>query len=182
MPKGPKRSTLISIHLILAALFLPLMLILPLSGSAYIFGWHGSATTEELVVLNEAMPEDEAEREAFFREVFAEHAPGYDFAYMRGRGNSVMFRPTTRTYYTAETRDDGTTLVERVRPSLLKRLIELHKGHGPRLMRWFEGAFGVALIFTALSGLWLAWTVKKYRKQTIIAFVIGSVAMVLCLV
>lgn len=178
----PKRPTLISIHLILAAFFLPLMLILPLSGSAYIFGWHGSETETELVVISEPIPEAEATRDAFFREVFAEHAPGYDFDYVRGRPGSYQFRPTTRTFYTARTDDEGNTTITKVVPSLMSRLIELHKGHGPQFMRWYEGAFGIALILTALSGLWLAWTVKKYRKQTIIAFVIGSVLMGLCLV
>lgn len=177
----PKRTTLISIHLVLAALFLPLMLAMPLSGSAYLLGYKGSEVREPAFMLSAPVPEDEEQRETYFREAFAAQGLNFDFEYIRG-GTSMTFRPSTRVHYAAKILDDGRTEVTRVNPSLLRRLIELHKGHGPWLMRWFAAAFGVALIGTALSGLWLAWSVRRYRKQTLIAFGIGTVVMVLCMV
>ena len=94
----------------------------------------------------------------------------------------MLFRSTTRTHFMAAKANDNELIVYKIEPNLLKRMIELHKGHGPRMMRWFETAFGLALILTTLSGLWLAWTVKPYRNTTLISFAVGVALILVCLI
>lgn len=174
------------VHLSLAALFMPLLLLMPFTGAMYILGFQGEQTKGEAFRIPAvAIPEDEVERETFFREVLKANAIDYSFSYIRAGKNEFTFRPTSRVHYVATVLDSAEIpeiVFTKVEPDLMKRLIEVHKGHGPVAMRWFEVAFGLALILTTISGLWLAWTVKPYRKATLISFGIGSVIIALCLV
>lgn len=176
------RKLMINVHLVLAAVFMPLLLMMPLTGALYLLGYQGEQTKTEVFRINEAVPSDEAAREEFFRKQIAAQGIDHKFEYVRATKTEYILRPTTRVHYVAAIESDTQLVVSRVEPNLLKRLIELHKGHGPRAMKWFETAFGLALILTTLSGLWLAWTVKPYRVITLSAFSVGLIVMILCLI
>ncbi len=175
------RKLMVYIHLSLAALFLPFLLMMPATGTLYLAGIQGSQKKTEAFRITEAPPAEDAAQDAFFREQFARQNIDYDFEYVRASGKDFTFRPTTRVHYVASRDDNGTLTFSKVEPTLLKRLIELHKGHGPMLMRWFEGAFGVSLVLVAFSGLWLAWTATPYRKVTLLSFGAGAAILALCL-
>lgn len=176
------RKQVINLHLILAALFMPLLLMMPLTGSLYILGYQGDQVKTKVFSVNASIPSDENEKEVFFREQFLKNEVDYKFEYIRSSKTEFIFRPTTRVHYVATQIETNQYDVFRVEPTMLKRLIELHKGHGPRAMRWFEVAFGIALILTTLSGLWLAWTVKSYRTITLVSFSIGVLVIFTCLI
>lgn len=176
----PSRKLMIQIHLVIAALFLPLMLLMPLTGTLYIWGVKGTDEKAEAFRTSGLVPEEKDAQEAFFREKFKEAGVDYNFEYVRARGAEYTFRPQSKVYFTAKAEGDALTFT-RHDPALLTRLTELHKGHGPVLMRWFESAFGIALILTTLSGLWLALTVKAYRMTTLVSFSIGTAIMLFCL-
>ncbi|MBX3018158.1 MAG: hypothetical protein KF767_09740 [Bdellovibrionaceae bacterium] len=177
----PSRKLMIQIHLVIAALFLPLMLMMPLTGTLYIWGFKGSDEKVEAFRASGPVPEGKEEQEAFFRQKFKDAGVDYDFEYIRGRGSDYTFRPVTKLYYTASASGEEIVFTK-VDPSLLLRMIELHKGHGPTLMRWYESIFGVSLILVTLSGLWLAFTVPTYRKTTLISFAIGAAVIAVCLI
>lgn len=172
---------MIQIHLVIASLFLPLMLMMPLTGSLYLWGVRGTDVKTEAFRAPGTPPQGAAEQEDFFRQKFRDAGVDYDFEYVRGRGTDFTFRPTSKLHYTASV-ENGDIVFTRIDPSWLSRMTELHKGHGPVLMRWFESAFGVALILVTLSGLWLAVTVPVYRKQTLISFLVGVVVIAVCLI
>ncbi len=176
------RKILINIHLVLAALFMPLMLMMPFTGALYLLGYQGDQTKTEIFRINEPVPEDEAAQETFFRRHLEGKGMNSDFEYIRSTKTDFIMRPTTRTHFMAAKANDNELIVYKIEPNLLKRMIELHKGHGPRMMRWFETAFGLALILTTLSGLWLAWTVKPYRNTTLISFAVGVALILVCLI
>lgn len=173
---------MINIHLILAALFMPLLLMMPFTGASYILGFQGDQTKTIAFQIQDAVPEETAAQEQFFREQFKKNNVDFDFEYIRATKTDFIFRPTTRTHYVASRAEDGSLTVSKIEPTLMKRMTELHKGHGPVAMRWFEVALGVALILTTLSGLWLAWTVPAYRKTTLISFGIGVIVIAMCLI
>lgn len=177
------RKLMTYVHLCLASLFMPLMLLMPFTGAMYILGFQGDQTkTEAFRLPSVEVPDGEADRETFFREAFRNQGLDYDFAYVRGGKNEFTFRPTSRRHYIATVQDTGEIVFSKVEPNLMKRLIEIHKGHGPIAMRWFEVVFALALILTTCSGIWLAWTVKPYRKATILSFGIGALIIALCLI
>lgn len=171
-----KRSLLLNIHLVLSALFIPFLLIIPLSGSLYLLGVKGEVNKTEVMRVEAQVPAELKDKEAFFKTFFAEQKIDFDFEYIRETPAELIFRPTTRDYYTATVKDGSITLFA-VKPSMLAKLMELHKGHGPQKMKKLEAAFGISLILILLTGLWLALTVPKYRKLTVISTMVGLVLL-----
>ena len=163
---------MINIHLVLASFFLPYLLLMPLTGSLYIWGFTGDQQKTEVFRITDAVPEDKDAQETFFREQFAKNGARTDFEYIRSNKTDFTFRPTTRDHYMASREGEGLTVYE-IKPTFLRGLIEMHKGHGPVYMRWLQSVFGVFLILVTLSGLWLSITVPAYRKATLIAFAGG---------
>ncbi|MBX9765676.1 MAG: hypothetical protein K2X47_00270 [Bdellovibrionales bacterium] len=175
------RQKMITIHVLLASFFLPFLFLLPLSGGLYLLNETGTQEKTAIFSFQDALPTEKLELEAFFRDQFKKNNIDFDFEYIRTSGSDFIFRPTSRIHYIATTSADGTTAVSKVDPSILKRIMEIHKGHGPSLIKWVEIAFGGALILVTLSGLWLALTVASYRKLMLIAFAVGSAAIVAAL-
>lgn len=172
-----KRPLLIKIHLVLASLFMPFLLLMPLTGVCYLLGFKGSEIKTEVFRLTAAIPDQPEERKTFFQEQFRAQNLDYSFQEIKENATEIFFRPTSRVYYSVT---KGPELIfSKVEPDLLRRLIEIHKGHGPQLMRYFEMAFGLALILTTLSGLWLSLTVPAYRKITWVSFALGLGVIVL---
>jgi hypothetical protein len=174
------RKFWINLHLVLASLFLPFLLLMPLTGGLYLLRFPGEQVKTAAFSVSASIPSEEKAMEAFFREEFQKQGIEYDFEYIRKSGSNYIFRPTTRTHYTAS-EESGLIAFTRVEPDLLKRMIELHKGHGPRVMRTVEIAFGVSLILVTLSGIWLALNVPTYRRTMLISFGIGTVIIALAM-
>jgi len=177
-----KRPIIIQIHLALASLYLPLLLLMPLTGGLYLLGYKGAEIKSEAFQVQAEIPMDKSELRSFFIQQFESQKIDFDFEEIKESGNDFLFRPSTRTYYSASKTSDSAITFYKIEPNLLRKLIEIHKGHGPKLMKWFEISFAVALIMTALSGLWLSITVPKYRRITWISFTLGAAVILICLV
>ncbi len=177
-----KRPLLIQIHLGLASLYLPLLLMMPMTGGLYLLGFKGSETKTEAFKTEAPLPVEKSEWRTFFNQQFENQKIDFQFEEIKEAGNDFLLRPSSRTHYSATKNSDSTLTFFKIEPNLLKKLVEIHKGHGPKLMKWFEISFGVALILTALSGLWLSITVPKYKKITWISFGIGSAIILICLI
>jgi hypothetical protein len=177
------RKFFVTVHLVLAAFFLPLLLMMPFSGVLYLWDKEGEVIKTEAFTISEPLPAAEDQRAAFFKDQFAQHNVSYKFESMRASrdGKDFTFKPTSRLHYTASVKDNG-IVVSEANPTLLRRFIEIHKGHGPEMMRYVETFFGWALIFVAISGVWLAVTSKAYRKPLIISFVLGSAVIMMALI
>jgi hypothetical protein len=176
------RKFFVTAHLVLGAFFLPLLLMMPFSGVLYLWDQEGEVLRTEAFTITEPLPSDEAQREDFFKRQFSQHVVNYKFESLRaGRdGKDFTFKPTSRRHYTASVKDNGIVVTE-ANPTLLRRFIEIHKGHGPALMRYVETAFGWALIFVAISGVWLAATSRTYRRPLLISFALGTALIVFAL-
>jgi len=172
------RSWMVQIHLIVASLFLPLMLLMPLSGALYLMDQKGDQTKEEAFVVDGIPPKDKTEMEAFFRGQFLKNNLDFSFEYIKTTDTEYIFRPTSRVYYMAAT-SNGSLTMYKVNPSILKRMMEIHKGHGPQFVRWLEMAFGVALLLVAFSGVWIGIVTPVYRRAMIVSFLVGAVILAL---
>jgi len=174
------RALVLKVHLILSAVFIPLLLLVPLSGSLYLLGIKGDSEKTEVLTFAADVPSAEAEKVLFFRRFFEEQKIDFDFEYIKETPAELIFRPTSRDHYTAKRKDGRWTLVQ-VRPSLLAKLMELHKGHGPQRLKYVEAVFGIALILVLSSGLWLALSVAKYRRLTLASALSGALLFALLL-
>lgn len=176
------RKTMIYLHLGLASLFMPMLLLMPFTGAMYLWGFQGDQKKSAAFEISEVVPTETSEQEKFFRDQFKNKGIEFNFEYIKANKNEFIFRPQSRNHYVANKADDGKWIVSKMEPNLLRRMIELHKGHGPKIMRIFESIFGISLILTTLSGLWLAWNVKPYRKITVVSFVVGVGVIATCLI
>lgn len=157
---------------------LPFLLMMPLAGTLYLLGQSGDEVREKVFEVQGDIPEEKSEKEAFFRQVFKDAGIDYDFQYIRETPTQLIFRPTSRTYMVAKLTPSGAEIFKSS-PNLVKIMVELHKGHGPILFRYFEMIFGVGLILMALSGVWLALLVPAYRNKMLFSFGAGAVLFAL---
>lgn len=153
---------------------------MPLTGTLYLLGQSGEEAREKIFEVQGVIPEEKSEKEEFFRQVFKDAGIDYEFQYIRETPTQLIFRPTSRTYMVAKPTDGGVEIFK-VTPNFMKSMVELHKGHGPLLFRYFEMVFGVGLILMALSGVWLAWVVPAYRNKLFISFGAGAVLFALAI-
>jgi uncharacterized iron-regulated membrane protein len=178
-----KRAFWIQLHLLLAAFFLPLMLMMPLSGTLYLLGFKGEQNVVEAFRVPGPYPAEASadEQEAWVRARFAEQKVDFDFEYIRAGKGEWVFRPSSRVHFAAK-QVESEVVFSRLEPDLQKRLMEIHMGHGPQLMKQLTIGFGLALILTALSGVYLAWGIASYRARAGIAFGVGALLIGLCLI
>lgn len=174
------REHWINMHLWVGAFFTPILLIIAVSGGLYLVGIKG-ATVDSAVSLPADAKLDpksanlEADVDALLRKAGIDHS----FEYIKKSGSTLTTRPTSRTYYVF-TVADGSVKATRAVPDLQKRLIELHKGHGPLAFKWLQRITAIGLIFAILAGLWLALSERELWRHGAIATGAGlAVAVVL---
>lgn len=165
-----KRNTLIKIHLYLSAFFAPVILLMAVSGTSYLLGFKGHSTIEELHSIESV----ELINDEFVKNELSKINPGYHYEYLKESGNKTFTRPTTREYYQF-TKIDGNIKIEKISPNFLAKIIEAHKGHGPGYFKTIQKIFGICLILILFSGIWLALTVKRDVKITLVLVGIGSI-------
>ncbi len=169
------RRTLTTLHLWLAGLLAPAFLVVAISGALHIAGIGEHVEKQPLVIpagteLNIGAPEFEGQVRTLIKDMDL----GVRFEYIRGRGNAAMTRPTTRTYLSFAKTEDGVT-AEINKPNFAASLMELHKGHGPRVYRFYQMIVGVILLLVVVGGIAVGLLAKTYRNQTLIAAAIGTI-------
>ncbi len=167
------RSFWIKIHLYLASFFLPLLLLMAVSGGAYLQGFKGTVESAPIPVLNPVPLDTTAsdlkqEVDGFLQANGIVH----NFEYVKVSGKTLITRPTSRDYYEIDTRSDVPTVTLQ-QPDLLKRIVELHKGHGPGLFKNLQKVMALGLIVILLSGFWLGFTSAALRTPTMITTLAG---------
>jgi len=177
---SPKfRKYLILAHLWLAGLMAPAFALHAISGGLYLMNIKGEAPTERVslpagATLDFESPTLEEDVRAFLKTANLKH----DFEYVRNRGNVIQLRPTSRTYLQFTQTPQGLTAV-RVKPDTVKSLMELHKGHGPQIFKSYQKLVAACLLLVVLGGISVGLMSKAYRRQTVVAVVIGAVVFVL---
>jgi hypothetical protein len=173
------RTTLITLHMTLSAFFAPMVLLVAISGGLYLLGVKGSIAETPVYsapdeTLDPASDTLKADVEALLLRAGVE---GFDFEYVKVSGATLYTRPTSRAHYAIET--GAGVSVTRADPSLQKRLIELHMGHGPTAFKTFQKFFAAGLLFIILSGLWLGLSAQRLRSRTLGLALGGTVVFAL---
>jgi hypothetical protein len=177
------RKLLITIHMYLAAFFAPAVLLVAISGGLYLAGVKG--TVEQETIYNSNEPLIDGESSTLQADVTALLAragvESYSFEYVKISGATLYTRPTSSDHYLIKTTADSVEVIH-ASPSLQKRMIELHKGHGPTTFKTFQKAFAIGLIFIILSGLWLGVSAARLRRSTLLTAAAGAVTFALLLI
>ncbi len=161
------RRTLILIHGYIAVFFLPLAVLYAATGVLYIVGAKGTlAETAVTVALPQGWPQtlDDARAIATARlqqhglpepnAIAGEFELGDDGYYWRALTHGVRLEQT------------GANAAElRVEESdLLRQFVEIHKNHAGPLFRFLGIAFGLGMLLLIVSGAWMMFQSRTYRR------------------
>lgn len=169
-----KRKFWLNLHLALVGLFLPLLIIFPLSGSLYLLGEKGEVKKTDLATIETEFTKDPQ----MVREILKRQKIDFDFEYIKSRGETLILRPATRDHLEIHKTESGVKIVK-VEPNLIKILQELHFGHGPRFMKGLQIFCGAAFFLIIISGFVLSLGMKKFKPMLIGSTAMGIVLMLL---
>lgn len=175
------RKQILNVHLYLALFFLPFLLLMPISGGSYLLGIKGERETIEAFRVDQKIPKEEKIRDEWLKNQFSNNNIDYKWESVKVNGDTLTLRPSSRDYYVVFP-DGENTVFNKISPSFMARLMELHFGHGPAWFRIMEQAFALALILITISGVWMMVMVKAYRTKILIPFSIGLIITLLAVV
>ena len=173
------RRLLVSIHLYLASFLAPAFMLVAVSGGLYLLGNEGeiSKTPIELPA-GTTLDFESDDLDSQVRSLLEAQGINVSFESMRARNGSAISFPITRTHVSFQQKPGGLT-AELRKPNLQFTMMELHKGHGPRLFRLYQVLVALVLFLVVLGGFAVGVISKAYRKQTLIATATGSAIFIL---
>ena len=160
------RALLIKLRLYCSAFFAAAIVLVAVSGGLYLIGIKGTieqtpvgtlATGQQLL-----LEPSEAKVQAALASL---GVSDFEFEYVKQKGSQLITRPTTRPFYTLDISGED-AVVRYNEPSLQKRMIELHMGHGPTAYKAYQQVFAAGMLFIILTGLWLGLSSARLRFST----------------
>jgi hypothetical protein len=172
------RQLFITIHLYLSSFFAAAVLLVATSGGLYLLGFGGEVTSREIARLDGGLALDADRSKATVSAVLARAGiEDFSFDYVKDRGAVLQTRPTSELHYALSLDGDEITVTE-AHPSLQKRMMELHMGHGPSAYKHFQKFFAAGMVFIILSGLWLGLSSSRLRRNTLLSAGMGLLVFV----
>ncbi|MFT5138351.1 MAG: hypothetical protein ACI9XU_002105 [Arenicella sp.] len=172
------RRKIMLLHLIIASLITPMVLLVSISGGLYLSGYKGAVTSVDVDLPVGAQLDfkskdllETKDLEANVRRLIKSAGIEHDFEYLKVSNSAIQTRPTSRVYLEFQQRDSLTLTVQT--PNLQKTLIELHKGHGPTLFKLYQKFCAVGLISILLSGVYMGLASPSLRSKTLISLLLG---------
>lgn len=174
MSKAGTRNFLVECHLWAAGLLAPLFILVAYTGAAYLLDFKGEVKETGLALpAGTTLDPDSPTIEEDVRRILAANRLDIEFDYLRMGGDSITTRPTSRDFVSFR-QTDGEWTATLNQPNLQYALIELHKGHGPALYRWYQVLAAVVLFLVVLGGLAVGWMAPAYRRATGIGLGVGT--------
>ena len=160
------RALLIKLHLYLSAFFSAAIILVAVSGGLYLIGIKGSVEQTSVATFSTGQQLLADPSQSAVQNVLAEAGVSdFSFDYVKQKGTQLITRPTTRPFYTLDIAGDE-IVIRYNEPSLQKRMIELHMGHGPSAYKIYQQIFAAGMLFIILSGLWLGLSSDRLRRAT----------------
>ena len=173
-----KRSTIIDLHLYFSGTSTFILLLFIISGSLHLFGFKETKDSHLVkeISINKILSKDQLE--LLFKTSLREQKPSYEFDYIKAKNNTLTTRPTTREFYTFEQSKKSISLINH-KPNFTMRLMEFHKGHGPKSSKKIVASIAIIFALSVLTGVWLGLTVKKYRRIIVATSMSGLILLLL---
>ena len=157
------RALLIKLHLYCSAFFAAGIILVAVSGGLYLIGIKGTIEQTLVGTLTTGQQLSQDPSEANVQAALASlGVADFEFEYVKQKGSQLITRPTTRPFYTLDISGDE-AVVHYNEPSLQKRMIELHMGHGPTAYKSYQKVFAAGILFIILTGLWLGLSSVRLR-------------------
>ena len=160
------RALLIKLHLYCSAFFAAGIILVAVSGGLYLIGIKGTIEQTLVGSLTTGQQLSQDPSETNVQAALASlGVADFEFEYVKRKGSQLITRPTTRAFYTLHISGDK-AVVHYNEPSLQKRMIELHMGHGPTAYKTYQKVFAAGMLFIILTGLWLGLSSARLRFST----------------
>ena len=160
------RALLIKLHLYCSAFFAAGIILVAVSGGLYLIGIKGTIEPTLVGTLTTGQQLSQDPSETNVQAALASLGiSDFEFEYVKQKGSQLITRPTTRPFYTLDISGDE-AMVQYNEPSLQKRMIELHMGHGPTAYKTYQKVFAAGMLFIILTGLWLGLSSARLRFST----------------
>jgi hypothetical protein len=167
------RSFWTTLHLCVAAFLAPVVVLMAISGGLYLLGIKGNVTEIPVsLVPGVSLDLAASDLEAAVRQLLTEAGIEHRFEYLKREDGALITRPTSRVYYIVHGGEDGVR-VTRNEPDLQKRLIELHKGHGPTAFKTLQKVMAAGLLVVVSTGFWLGLSAVGLRARMAITSAAG---------
>ena len=160
------RALLIKLHLYCSAFFAAAIVLVAVSGGLYLIGIKGTIeqTPVSILATGQQLLQDPSKSNVQAA-LAALGVTDFEFEYVKQKGSQLITRPTTRPFYTLDISCED-AVVQYNEPSLQKRMIELHMGHGPTAYKSYQKVFAAGMLFIILTGLWLGLSSTRLRFST----------------
>ncbi len=181
--ENPKlRRLLVTLHLIFAGLLTPAFLLVAITGGNYLLGNKGSIERTSIALNQGASLNFKSNSlEDDVRKLLVANNIDHKFEYVKNRGTTIQLRPTSKTYIEMKQTPNGLT-ADWMKPSLQAGLMELHKGHGPKLFKTYSKLVALGLIGVVLGGFLVGILAKAYRRKTLLATGIGTIVFIILVI
>ncbi|NNJ94867.1 MAG: hypothetical protein HKP57_09010 [Halobacteria archaeon] len=173
-----QRSTLMRIHMLLAAFVLPVAIMFLVTGGLYTWGQKGSYVSESIdLALERPLADDPAMLSGLVTQALAER--GLDMpsggAKIKQAGTSYLFEWTGADLdvQLEPTTDPLTAKLKIKDTTWYRHLVQLHKAKGGQLFKYLAAFFAVSLLLILLSGFLMAMQLPRYRGQALAAMATG---------
>lgn len=152
-------------HLCTAAFLAPVVLLMAVSGGLYLLGIKGKVTETPVdLAPGASLDLAAADLEDAIRQLLADAGIEHRFEYLKRDNGTLTTRPTSRVHYVVHADEDGVRAT-RNEPDLQKRLIELHKGHGPTAFKTLQKVVAAGLLLVVGTGFWLGLSAAGLRAR-----------------
>ena len=160
------RALLIKLHLYCSAFFAAAIMLVAVSGGLYLIGIKGTIEQTPVGTLATGQQLLQDPSKSNVQAALATiGVSDFEFEYVKQKGSQLITRPTTRPFYTLDISGEE-AVVRYNEPSLQKRMIELHMGHGPTAYKAYQQVFAAGMLFIILTGLWLGLSSARLRFST----------------
>lgn len=176
------RFKIIQLHMLIASFLLPLAALYFISGALYTLGIKGSVAKQTFEVALAKPFEPNLELlTAVAGQALVERAlpiPGGEPGLKKKKGVYTFRWDGLRYSLTmVEGKSGGSVVLTYRERSLLTQLMRIHRGEAGALFKFLSIAAVAGLLFVFASGLYLAYTVTKFRRPSLIAMALGAVVL-----
>lgn len=167
------RSSLVKLHLYVAAFLVPFLFMMSLTGVLEILDVEGKIHKEVIYTTNaDALNFKSVNIKNDVILLLLKLHEDPEFSHLKIKKHKLYTRPNYNAHYAFKQVGDELK-VYKYTPDLQTKLMMLHKGNGPRLYKIYQQIFVYGLFFVLLTGLWLGLTSDSLRNMTIFIFIAG---------
>ena len=172
------RQQLINIHLILAGLLLPAIMMFAITGGLYTWGVKGGYESQTYKLpLSEPLNGDLASLVSFTQSELDKQQQSYPTGGAKLKSDAhrhaLEWTGSQLDVALSSDKDSKLAVLEVKHTSSYRHLVQLHKAKGGYPFKVYAAILAIALLVILISGLIMAWNMPKYHERTAVALVSG---------